>query len=406
MVADYDCSQRGNAPTSSKAAVHFYRVICPMRPMLHLQGAFLKVYTRHSKWQLGYYSPPSRLRNFRHFIIFTCTTLKMTRSSTSTLASLFAFFGLASLIHCLPSLASRSASSGITWSNCTASDPPSLDCGSIQVHLDHSEPNGANITLAIARLKAPEETRKGNILYNPGGPGGSATQALLAVAGRFIDFLSRSISCSNVSTRMAWFIQKSEARRLTRLVAELGAQFFSQNLLDNYDIIGVDPRGVGLSAGISCDPDLWNARQSIWPKNEKEFDDMVAANKAFYASCTDLTGPLFDHVDTTSVAKDFEIVRLALGDEKLNIFAQSYGSQIGEQYAELFPENIGRMALDAVLDHSTSEVSGIFVEVSRFSAAQRAANLSPLARPRIHESRCLLVVPQIGIGLYKFLAIF
>lgn len=338
IVADYDCSRCENAPTSSKAAVHFYRVICPMRPMLHLQGAFLKVYTYHSKWQLGYYSPPSRLRNFRHSIIFTYATLKMTRSSTSTLASLLAFFSLASLVHCLPSLASRSASSSITWSNCTASDPPSLDCGSIQVPLDHNEPNGANITLAIARLKAPKETRKGNLLYNPGGPGGSATQALLAVA-------------------------------------ELGAQFFSQNLLDHYDIIGLDPRGVGLSAGISCDPDLWNARQSIWPNYEKEFDDMVAANKAFYAICANLTGPLFDHVDTTSVAKDFELVRLALGNEKLNLFAQSYGSQIGEQYAELFPENIGRMALDAVLDHSTSEVSGIFVEVSH------VPNLSPLTCP-------------------------
>lgn len=150
---------------------------------------------------------------------------------------------------------------------------------------------------------------------------------------------------------------------------ELGAQFFSADLLDNYDIIGLDPRGVGLSAGISCDPDLWNARKSIWPHNEKEFDDMVTANRAFYASCANLTGSLFNHVDTTSVAKDFELLSLELGDEKLNLFAQSYGSQIGEQYAELFPENVGRMALDAILDHSTSEVSGIFVEVSHFATA-------------------------------------
>jgi len=90
---------------------------------------------------------------------------------------------------------------------------------------------------------------------------------------------------------------------------------------------------------------------------------MVAANKAFGASCANLTGPLFDHLDTTNVAKDVELVRVALNEGKLNFFAQSYGSQIGEQYTELYPENIGRMALDGILDHSTSEISGLNVEV-------------------------------------------
>lgn len=103
----------------------------------------------------------------------------MATSSVSVLVSLFAFFSLASFAYSLPGLASPT----ITWSNCTASDPPSLDCGSIQVPLDYENPKGDNITLAIARLKAPN--RKGNLMYNPGGPGGSATQALFAVAGEY-----------------------------------------------------------------------------------------------------------------------------------------------------------------------------------------------------------------------------
>jgi pimeloyl-ACP methyl ester carboxylesterase len=167
------------------------------------------------------------------------------------------------------------------------------------------------------------------LFYNPGGPGGSATQAVLAVA---------------------------------QLGAE-GAPFFSENLLNHYDILGLDPRGVGLSAGVKCDPELWNARKSIYPANEKEFEDMVKVSEAFHASCKKMTGSLFEHLDTTSVAEDFEIVRHALDEGKLNYFGQSYGSQIGEQYAELYPENIGRMALDGILDHSTSEISGINVEV-------------------------------------------
>jgi pimeloyl-ACP methyl ester carboxylesterase len=243
-------------------------------------------------------------------------------------ASSLAILCLVSLASSLPSIASRSTvAPSITWSNCTAHDPPGLDCGSIQVPLDYSKPKDDNITLVIARLKAPSKTRLGNLVYNPGGPGGAASDVVFAVAS-------------------------------------LGAPFFSENLLNHYDIIGLDPRGVGLSAGVSCDPELWNARKSIFPTSEKEFDDMATANKAFYASCVNLTGPLIDHLDTTSVAKDYELVRLALNEGKLNYFGQSYGSQIGEQYTELYPENIGRMAIDAILDHSTSEISGINVEVS------------------------------------------
>ncbi|KAE9961802.1 hypothetical protein BLS_001323 [Venturia inaequalis] len=211
----------------------------------------------------------------------------MTTSSTSTLISRLVFFSLASFAHSSPTTASPSASS-ITWSNCTPNDPPTLTCSSIQVHLNRSNSNGATITLAITRLKAPTATQKGNLLYNPSGPGGSATQALFAVV-------------------------------------KLDAPLFSRNILDYYDIIGFDPRGVGLSTGIRCDPDLWNARKSMWPEDGGDFDDMVAANKAFYASCAELTGPLFDYVDTMSVAKDFEIMRIALGDEGLNLFKQSYG---------------------------------------------------------------------------------
>jgi pimeloyl-ACP methyl ester carboxylesterase len=250
---------------------------------------------------------------------------------SGSLISSLAILSLASIASSLPNLASRSsAAPSISWSNCTASDPPTLDCGSIQVPLDYNQPKGDSITLVIARLKAPSKTRIGNLVYNPGGPGGSATEVVLAVA-------------------------------------ELGAEeapFFSQNLLNHYDIIGLDPRGVGLSAGVKCNPDLWNARKSIYPTSEQEFEDMVTANKAFGASCANLTGPLFDHLDTTSVAKDIELVRLALNEGKLNYFALSYGSQIGEQYSELYPENIGRMALDGIVDHSTSEISGLNVEVS------------------------------------------
>ncbi len=93
---------------------------------------------------------------------------------------------------------------------------------------------------------------------------------------------------------------------------------------------------------------------------------MVAHNKAFGASCLENTGPLLAHLDTVSVARDLDAVRAALGDEKLNYLGLSYGTMIGAQYAELFPDKIRVMALDGALDHSQSENTFHFVEVKAY----------------------------------------
>jgi len=79
-----------------------------------------------------------------------------------------------------------------------------------------------------------------------------------------------------------------------------------------------------------------------------------------------MTGPLINHLDTTNVVKDMELVRLALKDGKLNFLGQSYGSLIGSQYAELYPENINRMALDGIVDHSQSETSTLAGESTTY----------------------------------------
>ncbi len=83
---------------------------------------------------------------------------------------------------------------------------------------------------------------------------------------------------------------------------------------------------------------------------------MVEHNKALGQSCLDRTGELLGHVDTVSVARDLEALRIALGDAKLNWLGISYGTMIGAQYAELFPENIRAMVLDGIVDHSASEI--------------------------------------------------
>jgi pimeloyl-ACP methyl ester carboxylesterase len=216
----------------------------------------------------------------------------------------------------------------IHWSSCSPNMPSNLDCGQLQVPLDWSQPSGKQIMLGMKRVKANSTTRIGNLIFNPGGPGGVATE----------------------------FCQYQAA----------GFEVFSKESSAHFDIICPDPRGIGTSTPVLCDPDLWNQRQSVFPKDVKDFEEMVKINKAFGKSCLDRTGDLLRHVDTTSVVRDLEAIRIALNDGKLNWLGESYGTQIGAQYAELFPENIRAMVLDGNVDHSAPEIYALTAESSTY----------------------------------------
>jgi pimeloyl-ACP methyl ester carboxylesterase len=207
----------------------------------------------------------------------------------------------------------------IVWGKCKGSNSTQVECGTIQVPLDHNTPNGEQITLGMAKLKATGN-RIGSLMYNPGGPGGPASKVV--------------------------FVQARDAPN---------ASLWSPELTSRYDIIGLDPRGVGLGTPVQCDPGIFNQRVPRFVKTEQEFSKLVQWSKAFSESCKNKTGLLFDHMNTVNVAKDIEIVRQALGEAKLNYLGVSWGSQLGSTYAELYPEYVGRMVLDAVVDHSLSE---------------------------------------------------
>jgi pimeloyl-ACP methyl ester carboxylesterase len=212
----------------------------------------------------------------------------------------------------------------ITWGDCASGNFSNVDCGTIEVPVDYSNPDGDTITLVMARLLANETTRQGSMLFNPGGPGAGAMSAVFAAAQ--------------------------------------GYQVWSEELTSAYDIIAPDPRGTGESSPIKCDPELYNGRASTLPANEAEFEALVEHNKALSTSCRNLTGPVFDFVDTISAAKDLEMIRRALDDGPLNFYGSSYGTQLGETYAELFPDNVGRLALDGMTDHSMGEIPTVILE--------------------------------------------
>ncbi|PHH65756.1 hypothetical protein CDD81_1483 [Ophiocordyceps australis] len=197
--------------------------------------------------------------------------------------------------------------------------------------MDYNAPKDAQncITLGMVRIKSNNSQPLGNLIVNPGGPGYSPVSAFV--------------------------LQQQDA-------------LVSENLIKHYNIIAPDPRGVGLSNPVQCNASLYNQRVPSYIANAQDFDNLVAHNQALGESCTQMTGPAINFLDTVSVAKDLDQIRQALGDEKLDFLGVSYGTFLGSQYAELFPQRVGRMVLDGILGHSQSDADAMLTEATTFEA--------------------------------------
>ncbi|MEU8568812.1 alpha/beta hydrolase [Streptomyces pathocidini] len=191
-----------------------------------------------------------------------------------------------------------------------------FECSSIEVPLDYEKPGGDNVKLAVSRKKAiGPGKRLGSLLVNPGGPGGSAIGYLQSYAG----------------------IGYPEAVRA------------------RYDIAAVDPRGVARSEPVTC---LSDSQMDAYtqvdqtPDDQKETDELVTAFKEFATGCEERSGKVLGHVSTIEAARDMDVARAVLGDEKLNYVGASYGTFLGATYAGLYPRRAGRLVLDGAMDPS------------------------------------------------------
>jgi pimeloyl-ACP methyl ester carboxylesterase len=210
----------------------------------------------------------------------------------------------------------------ISWKPCP--DKPEVQCGTLRVPLDWARPRGEKITLALARHRATDPARRvGALFVNPGGPGGSGVQ-----------------------------------------IATNAGLMLSPELVSRFDIVGVDPRGIGSSTPVTCRIPGPQPGYTLFPRTQAQFDQMVRQNRDLGRSCLDRTGPLLAHVDTVSVARDHEAVRIGLGERWFNWLGLSYGTQIGANYAQLFPQRVRAMAFDAALDHSAPSVSLLADEIA------------------------------------------
>ena len=200
---------------------------------------------------------------------------------------------------------------GIDWQPCPEVEEP-VDCATIEVPLDYHRPWGEKIEIGLARRQAtnPDE-RIGTILMDPGGPGGSG---VASVQG---------------------------GNPLTPAVAE------------RFDIVGFDPRGINTSTQVQCGADAVEAVESLAiPTDQASFEARETANAELAADCRERTGKLFDHVDNLHTVEDMERIRRALGEGRLNYLGYSYGTLMGQQYAEAYPWRIRTMVLDGNMDHS------------------------------------------------------
>src|SRR3954453_8893027 len=210
--------------------------------------------------------------------------------------------------------------SKIRWHRCERRLPASLRCGELAVPLDYRHPRAAKIRLGFNQLRAQDRKhRVGSLIVNPGGPGGTGSDVVAVEAA--------------------------------------GAGLWHPALHRRFDLIGMDPRGVGLSTPVRCDPAIYNRPVSLFPRTAAQFRRLASYARALGRSCRKRTGPLLGHLDTLSVARDLEALRRALGDGKLNFLGLSYGAEIGTLYAERYPKRIRTIALDGILDHSIASES-------------------------------------------------
>lgn len=209
----------------------------------------------------------------------------------------------------------QAAKPALKWTPC--GDVPDTECAGLEVPVDYARPDGAKIMLRLGRAPAVDPAkRKGVLLLLPGGPGPGIAEMMTG------------------------------DERKVQHVPEFQQQ---------YDVVTWDPRGIGKSSPIRCDPQA--APKVEMPLDHKptqaEFDAVAQANAAFVKSCANASGELYWYLSAKYTAQDVERMRQALSpDDGLVAYGGSYGSAYGAAYLEAYPQHVKALILDGVVDHT------------------------------------------------------
>jgi pimeloyl-ACP methyl ester carboxylesterase len=251
----------------------------------------------------------------------------------------------------------------LKWRGCYGN----YQCSNLLVPINYADLSVGAFSLALLRFQALDQDRRiGSLVVNPGGPGASG--------------VNYAYNAENI---------------------------VSPEILERFDIVGFDPRGVGDSAAIKClndsETDASFASDSK-PDDETEFAILTSEAKDYFVKCAANTKHLADY-STLNSARDLEILRAVLGDEKLNFLGKSYGTYLGTLYAELFPENVGRFVLDGAVDPNSSNRDGTLGQAIGFESALNAFISSCLKRSDCALTKDLPTARNQVIGLLAKTAI-
>ncbi len=205
-------------------------------------------------------------------------------------------------------------------------------CATIEVPVDYADPEGE--TTEIQMRVVGDENAKQHLFVNPGGPGGSAI---------------------NYAVSMSYML--------------------GDDVTDQYAIVGVDPRGVGVSSPLECyDDEQFDAYVNTDPTPDDAAEVQASLDQltGMAQACEANSGELAGHVSTVEVARDMDIARALVGDETLNWFGASYGTYLGATYAGLFPDKVGRMVLDGAVNPELDPIDSALGQTTGFQRAIEA----------------------------------
>ncbi|UZN02356.1 alpha/beta fold hydrolase [Cellulomonas sp. S1-8] len=202
------------------------------------------------------------------------------------------------------------------WADCSEAAGTTAECGTVDLPLDYDHPRRGTTRVALLRIPATDpQARIGTLFLNPGGPGGSGVD----------------------------------------MAADAPA-FLPPEVLARFDVVGFDPRGVGYSASIRCFADAQAQSDALggmfvaFPTTEEETSAYLTSADALGRACSTTGAPLSASMSTAEVARDLDVLRRAAGDERLSYLGFSYGSVLGQVYANLFPDRFRALAIDGVVD--------------------------------------------------------
>jgi pimeloyl-ACP methyl ester carboxylesterase len=206
----------------------------------------------------------------------------------------------------------------IEWKPCDGSTSTEVECGNIEVPFDYADPEQGSFVLFVKRHNAASPAdRIGSMMVNPGGPGFGGSS-----------------------------------------LADDAQYYFSQDLIDRFDIIAWDPRGTGESTpAVDC-VDTFDEYFGLDspPETPEEKQALIDASQAFNDKCAENSGTILPYISTMASAQDINSLRLALGEEKVSYFGFSYGSELGTTWATMFPETVRAIVVDGAVDPNASSV--------------------------------------------------